>query len=124
MADTCSAACLSRVDLPTAGSPPTRTTLPGTTPPPSTRLSSPQARERRGAVSDSISLSGTGRLRVGAWAAAACLRPGPDLRTWNSWSVFHAWQCGHWPAQRRLSPPHSEHMNVTVDLGISATLHD
>src|SRR5207248_9371794 len=40
------------------------------------------------------------------------------LRTWTSWSVFHAWQCGHWPAHRRVSPPQSVQTNVVVDLGM------
>jgi len=44
------------------------------------------------------------------------------LRTWNSWSVFQARQCGHWPAQRRLSPPHSVQTKVMVDFGIAETL--
>src|SRR5436190_15999313 len=49
-----------RVDLPTPGSPPTRTRLPGTIPPPSTRFSSPHARRRRGAESAEIWVTGTG----------------------------------------------------------------
>src|SRR4029077_11020637 len=91
-----------------------RTRLPGTIPPPSTRLSSPQPRRRRGASSVVISLSGIGR-------AASCGRAFAEsfaFLTWNSWSVFHALQCGHWPDQRRLSPPQSVQTKVMGDLGI------
>src|SRR5438105_315758 len=105
-----------RVDLPTPGSPPTSTTLPGTTPPPRTRLSSPQARAVRGASSAGMSVTATGRGRSWGRAAAAF----SDL-DWalivNSWSVFQALQWGHWPAQRMLSPPHWEHTKV-VRLGV------
>src|ERR1700686_1326978 len=111
---------MSRVDLPTPGSPPTRTMLPGTTPPPNTRLSSSQARGRRGAASLSISLSAIGFVAAVDLARADAL-PVAALRTWNSCSVFQAWQWGHWPAHRRLSPPHSVQTNVIVDLGMGGT---
>ena len=80
-------------------------------PPPSTRLSSPQARRRRGAESAEICVTGTGFADEPPEVAPRLVRDS-DLRrpgsflTSNSWSVFQAWQCGHWPAQRRLSPPH------------------
>src|SRR5450759_662937 len=120
---------MSRVDLPTPGSPPTRTRLPGTIPPPSTRFSSPQASGRRGAASLEISIRATGCAPPGRELLnAPCARPAGDptfpaagLRIWNSWSVFQARQCGHWPAQRRLSPPHSVHTNVIVVLGMGGT---
>lgn len=32
--------------------------------------------------------------------------------------MFQAWQCGHWPAQRRLSPPQSVQTKVVVGFGI------
>src|SRR5260370_1013438 len=109
---------MSRVDLPTPGSPPTSTRLPGTIPPPSTRFSSSQASARRGAASLEISTRAIG-------GAAALVGLAPDLPaaflTWNSWSVFQAWQCGHWPAHRRLSPPHSVHTKVIMDLGMGGT---
>src|SRR6267143_1130318 len=104
-----------RVDLPTPGSPPIRTRLPGTMPPPSTRLSSPQARRALGACSAAISTRGVARA---AWSGRAL-----DLLSafliWNSCSVFQARQWGHWPAQRRLSPPHSVQTKVMFDLGIA-----
>src|SRR5690242_3533952 len=103
-----------RVDLPTPGSPPIRTRLPATIPPPRTRLSSPHSRRVRGASS--------GARSVRATALAGCSGRGlaslDAFRTWNSWSVFHAWQWGHWPAHRRLSPPHSVQTKVMVDLGM------
>src|SRR5258708_28660640 len=109
-----------RVDLPTPGSPPTSTRLPGTIPPPNTRFSSSQASARRGAASLEISTRATGRESPGFRAGAAAL-PAAAFLTRNSWSVFQAWQCGHWPAHRRLSPPHSVHTKVIMDLGIGGT---
>jgi hypothetical protein len=79
-------------------------------------LSSSHASARRGAPSLAISLKA-----IGCEAPTfgfVLPRPAAALRTWNSWSVFQAWQCGHWPAQRRLSPPQSAHTNVIVPLGI------
>src|SRR5882672_197542 len=93
-AATCAAACMSNVDFPTPGSPPTRTRLPAT-----------------------ISPSATGFEALAAFGRAAAL-PAAALRTWNSCNVFQAWQCGHCPAQRRLSPPQSVQTKVIVDLGM------
>src|SRR2546428_3441325 len=104
-----------RVDLPTPGSPPIRTRLPGTMPPPSTRLSSPQARRVLGACSASISTSGVARAACSGRAFEA---PAAFL-IWNYCSVFQARQWGHWPDQRRLSPPHSVQTKVMFDLGIA-----
>src|SRR5579864_7040406 len=104
-----------RVDLPTPGSPPIRTRLPATIPPPSTRLSSSHARAVRGADSEDTSPTGTALEPCDGRLAS---RPGPALRTWTSCSVFQARQCGHWPAHLTLSPPHSVHTKVIVDLGI------
>src|SRR5438552_13169980 len=105
---------MSMVDLPTPGSPPTRTRLPGTMPPPSTRLSSAQASGVRAASSVGISLSRTTRAASRGLDFDSLVA----FRTWNSCSVFQARQCGHWPAQRRLSPPHSVQTKVIVDLGM------
>src|SRR2546423_5174436 len=105
---------MSMVDLPTPGSPPIRTTLPGTMPPPSTRLSSAQASGVRAEASVGISLSRTTRAAARGLDFDSLVA----FRTWNSCSVFQARQCGHWPAQRRLSPPHSVQTKVMVDLGI------
>src|SRR5256886_6658404 len=105
---------MSMVDLPTPGSPPTRTRLPGTMPPPSTRLSSAQASGVRAESSVGISLSRTTRAASRGLDFDSLVA----FRTWNSCSVFQARQCGHWPAQRRLSPPHSVQTKVMVDLGM------
>src|SRR5919204_6701987 len=102
------------VDLPTPGSPPIRTRLPETMPPPSTRLSSPHSSLVRGASSAPSSVSAMARAR----SRGLGLESFVALRTWNSCSVFHARQCGHWPAHRRLSPPHSVQTKVVVDFGM------
>src|SRR6266567_3899989 len=90
--------------------------LPGTMPPPRTRFSSPHARRCRGAPSTEIESRG--------WARAGSSGLGFEsfaaFRTWNSSRVFQARQCGHWPAQRRDSPPHSRQTKVMVVLGMWA----
>ncbi len=94
-----------RVDLPTPGSPPMSTMAPGTSPPPSTRLSSPEGSLMRGCSSARISLRAT----------ASALRPatgdgerrGADAATRSSTSVFHAPHDGQRPAHLGESAPHS-----------------
>src|SRR6266849_9244253 len=112
-----------RVDLPTPGSPPTSTRLPGTIPPPSTRFSSPQARRSRGAESAETAVTGTGLAEEPPVVPPrlvrdSALRRPASFLTSNSWSVFHSWQYGHWPAQRRVSPPHWAHTKVTEERGM------
>src|SRR5690348_11695549 len=101
---------MSSVDLPTPGSPPIKTRLPGTMPPPSTRFSSPHSSLVRGAFSAEICVKGTGWA---GWSGFG-LESRAAFLTWNSWSVFQARQCGHWPAHRRLSPPQSVQTKVMV----------
>jgi len=92
-------------------------------PPPSTRFSSPQARRRRGAESAEISVTGMGLAGEPPVVAVrlprdSALRRPASFLTSNSWSVFHSWQYGHWPAQRRVSPPHWAHTKVTEERGM------
>src|ERR1700682_2928865 len=109
-----------RVDFPTPGSPPTRTRLPVTIPPPRTLLSSSQASARRGAPLLEISLRATG-CEVAA-LGLALPRPSAALRTWNSFTGFSSSQRGHWAAPRRLSPPQSVHTKRSDGLGIGGLL--
>ena len=59
---------------------------------------------------------GTGRL--GCAVAGAPRRPAAAGLTVNSSRVFQARQCGHCPAQRSDSPPHSRQTKVVVVLGM------
>src|SRR5581483_2596855 len=88
-----------RVDLPTPGSPPTRTSDAGTRPPPSTRSSSSTPVGIRRASSTS-----TSTRRNGGRAAAASAAPSR-----SSASVPKAPQPGQRPSQRPLLVPHSVH---------------
>ncbi|MCY1356902.1 hypothetical protein D9M69_433680 [compost metagenome] len=85
------------------GSPPISTTPPTFSPPPSTRSNSSMPLEKRGTSAASISDS----LRTMADAASGWKRLDAAVSATVSTSVFHCWQCGHWPAQRGAVPPHS-----------------
>src|SRR5690606_38429046 len=111
-----SPACSSSVDLPTPGSPPTRTTDPGTSPPPSTRSNSPTPVGNRASSVGSTWLSRTGSgagcpaadRRPGAWpprgeAGAAC----------TSRMLFQDPHEGQRPSHRGDSYPHSSHAYFT-----------
>ena len=86
------------VDLPMPGEPPSRTSEPGTSPPPSTRSSSPIpvfSRGIRGAwTSDSV--TGLTARPAGAPVRAEGPRDPPGTAT-SSLSVFHSPQPGHCP---------------------------
>ena len=56
--------CKVSVDLPIPGSPPNNTRLPGTNPPPSTRLSSSSGVQIRAPSCDDISFNLKGRLPI------------------------------------------------------------
>ena len=93
-----------RLDLPMPGSPASRTIEPGTSPPPSTRSSSPMPVRRRFACSSGTSASGTTRPA----SAGAAARPAPlACGARSSASVDQASQPGHWPSQRGSLRPHS-----------------
>src|SRR5262245_52512330 len=79
------------VDLPTPGSPPSRTSAPGTTPPPRTRSNSSMPVGMRATSVPEISWKGTG---------TESHEPGPSpvatvIR--SSTRAFHCWQDGHRP---------------------------
>ena len=96
-------ACSSSVDLPIPGSPPSRMTPPGTSPPPSTRSNSSNPVGNRGLLFASTLPRGRTALAlpVSVWN-----RVGGGAATVST-SVFHAPQCGHWPCHFGLWPPHS-----------------
>src|SRR5205085_648617 len=85
------AAAIRSVDLPTPGSPASRTTDPGTRPPPSTRSSSAMPVGRWAASSAATSRIGRAGADTGP---AATVRPG---RAPTSPSVPHAWHSGQRP---------------------------
>src|SRR5690606_15786437 len=91
-------ACRSRVDLPMPGSPPRRTTEPGTTPPPSTRSSSAKPVAQR--------LSREGSMSCRRWTAAPEAAAGRDGQGASKARLFHAWHDGQRPNHRGDSYPH------------------
>src|SRR5206468_3579745 len=93
-------AAKSSVDLPTPGSPPTRTSDAGTSPPPSTRSSSGTPVGIRSAASAATS---TSRSRGFAAAAGAPT----DVNFASSTSVPNSPHPGHLPNQRPDEYPHS-----------------
>ena len=103
------------VDLPIPGEPPSRTSEPGTRPPPSTRSSSPMPVLRRGARSALTSRSGT-RPRHAARRAGA-QRGRPPLGARSSTSVFQSPHDGHCPCHLGVCAPHAEQENTEVGLG-------
>src|SRR6266704_1486559 len=73
------------VDLPTPGSPPSRTSAPATTPPPKTRSNSPTPVETRGVSTPVMSLNGIGEdTHDAGLSTTAVIR--------SSTNVFHCWQ--------------------------------
>src|SRR5579859_4027681 len=106
------------VDLPTPGSPPTRMSDPGTTPPPSTRSTSVSPVRRRTASSRTTSAIGTASAGPGppAWPAAAVSagsrrgpgrRPAAGAARRSSTRLFHAEHPGQRPSHLLDSYPHS-----------------
>src|SRR5690606_28724842 len=95
------------------GSPPRRMTAPSTSPPPSTRSSSPKPVVKRSSAS------------VGTWcrlctprSPAYCPRTSVGPRAAGVWtvscSVFQAPQSGHWPAHLGLTAPHAVQANTVL----------
>src|SRR6476660_8903926 len=93
----------SRVDLPTPGSPASRITAPGTTPPPSTRSSSPIPVGRDSAsLAETLAIGIAGDVTGPSVIRAAFGAP-------ISATVPQAWHSPHRPIQRAEVQPHSEH---------------
>ena len=106
--------CDKSVDLPIPGSPPSRTSDPGTTPPPSTRSSSPSPVVSRPVTgSSSASATATGAARAAPPAAAPWPRTGPRAAT-SSTRLFHSPQPAQRPCQRPSSCPHAWQRNVVL----------
>src|SRR5580692_10114117 len=88
-------ACSSSVDLPTPGSPPSSTRLPATSPPPSTRSSSPIVLDRRSLISTAHSVIASGPcpsdtpVELGRGGAACSI---------SSTSELHSLHTGHLPS--------------------------
>src|SRR3954447_23777175 len=112
-------ACVSSVDLPMPGSPPTSSTEPRTKPPPVTRSSSAMPEDRRGAswllpVSDSSANVRPLRLeRIDTGIEVA-----PVVS--SSVSVFHSPQDSHLPCQRLNAAPQFWQTKERVDLAIES----
>src|SRR3954447_9549878 len=108
-------ACVSSVDLPMPGSPPTRSTEPRTKPPPVTRSSSVMPEDRRGAswllpVSDSsanVRPRRFERIDTGTLPVVS-----------SSASVFHSPQDSHLPCQRLYAAPQFWQTKESADLAI------
>ena len=103
----------SSVDFPTPGSPPIRSSDPGTMPPPRTRSSSARPVRRR-SVGPSARCREGNRLGPPARRARAA-RVARAVRwravTTVSTRVFHAAHERHWPSQRGKSAPHAWQTN-------------
>src|SRR6266566_9494449 len=100
--------CMRSVDLPMPGSPPTRTTDPGTMPPPNTKSNSANPVRQR-------SLPTVGRLESWTGVAVVSCQPSnrPTFRpTGSSIREFHAPHASHLPPHFGWSAPHSVHRNT------------
>src|SRR5262249_24522798 len=94
--------CSVNVDLPIPGSPPTSVTEPWTSPPPSTRSSSPIPVDRRNECSASTAVRGRGAL-AGRFFDAERAR---GTATSSSTREPHVEHPGHCPSQRGETCPH------------------
>src|SRR5581483_3151512 len=109
-AATASAICMSRVDLPTPGSPPTSTTEPGTMPPPRTRSHSDI-----GVCSRATCSARTSSSRETRSADGRALPREAFGRSRASSREFQVPQLGHCPSQRGWRAPQAEHRYVVLD---------
>lgn len=108
-------ACVSSVDLPMPGSPPTSSTEPRTKPPPVTRSSSAIPEERRGAswvLPESDSSANVRPLRL------LRIETGTEPEVSSSASVFHSPQASHLPCQRLYAAPQFWQTKETVFLAM------
>src|SRR5258708_40184143 len=118
-------ACVSSVDLPMPGSPPTRSTEPRTKPPPVTRSSSAIPEGRRGAswlLPVRVSSANSRPLRLERIETGIVVAPLVS----SSASVFHSPQDSHLPCQRLYAAPQFWQTKERVFLameGVSRRLH-
>src|SRR5439155_23077167 len=99
---------MSSVDLPMPGSPPTRTTEPGTMPPPRTKSNSTRPVFHRSTTPLFRSVR-----RTGGWPVGRPLTGEPLNRpTASSTSAFHAPHPSHRPPHFGCSAPHSVQRNT------------
>src|SRR6195952_3647061 len=110
-------ACVSRLDLPIPGSPPTSSTEPRTKPPPVTRSSSAMPEAMRGASSLlPVRLS---RLKVRPRRLERIdtgTEVAPEVS--SSTSVFHSPQDSHLPCQRLYAAPQFWQTKESADLAM------
>src|SRR6202035_1982987 len=110
-------ACVSSVDLPMPGSPPTSSTEPRTKPPPVRRSSSAIPQARRGAsklLPVSVSSANVRPLRLERIETGIEGEPVVS----SSASVFHSPQDSHLPCQRLYAAPQFWQTKERVDLAI------
>ena len=106
-----SAASNNRVDLPTPGSPATKTHCPATKPPPSTRSNSSIPVEVRSTSPSGISLTGRAGL-PGATPVVDVRQPALLADTDVSVTELQAWHSGQRPTHLCPVHPHSVHLKV------------
>src|SRR6266581_6347317 len=110
--------CMSSVDLPMPGSPPTSVTEPGTMPPPRTKSNSARPVFQR-AMADCL----RSVRRIGGWPVGAPLTAEPLNRpTASSTSEFHAPQLSQRPPHFGWSAPHSVQRNTDLPLDTDRSL--
>src|SRR6266566_4137570 len=110
-------ACVSSVDLPMPGSPPTRSTEPRTKPPPVTRSSSAIPEGRRGASTLlPVRVSSTNSRPLRLLRIETGIEVEPVVS--SSASVFHSPQDSHLPCQRLYAAPQFWQTKERVDLAM------
>src|SRR6266568_4938422 len=110
--------CMSSVDLPMPGSPPTSVTEPGTMPPPRTKSNSARPVFQR-AMADCL----RSVRRIGGWPVGAPLTAEPLNRpTASSTSEFHAPQLSQRPPHFGWSAPHSVQRKTDLPLDTDRSL--
>src|SRR3954447_15673563 len=112
-------ACVSKVDLPIPGSPPTNSTEPRTKPPPVTRSSSAMPDDSRGASwLLPVSESSANVLPLRLERIETGIEVAPVVS--SSLSVFHSPQDSHLPCQRLYAAPQFWQTKERVDLAIES----
>src|SRR6266705_2585203 len=112
--------CSSSVDFPIPGSPPTRTTDPGTTPPPSTKSNSARPVRHRPTPPPSTADRRTGGLPVRSPDRPTARPPGRPVG--SSTRVFQAPHASQRPPHLGCSAPHSLHRNTEPALAATGRL--